>query len=114
MPDDKSLRILLLYSGVLLALKHFCKMGIPLGICTSKPTGSAKEICARLDLIQFFDCIYWSRDRLAQKTRSDIFTAQNCSVPFRLFANSYLNEPLPDLSKADRFEDWDSHGILVD
>jgi phosphoglycolate phosphatase len=128
-----------LYPGVMLALKHFRKVGIPLGICTNKPTGPAKEICARLDLIQFFDVITGAETGQPKKpdptsllvsisalgvssvdvlyvgdSAIDFFTALNGSVPFRLFANGYLNEPLPDLSKADRFEDWGSHGILVD
>jgi phosphoglycolate phosphatase len=128
-----------LYPGVLLALKHFRKMGIPLGICTNKPTGPAKEICARLDLTQFFDVITGAETGQPKKpdpasllstisalgassgdvlyvgdSAIDFFTALNGSVPFRLFAKGYLNEPLPDLSKADRFEDWGAHGILVD
>ena len=41
----------------------------------------------------------------------DYLTAHNAAVPFRLFANGYLNAPLPDLSDSDRFDHWLDHGI---
>jgi phosphoglycolate phosphatase len=126
------------YPGVVSALRRFQRAGVPMGICTNKLTKPAKEICARLDLMQFFKVIAGAEDYQPRKpdpasllncikdlsstpsetlyvgdSTIDYFTALNADVPFRLFSNGYLNAPLPDLLKADRFEKWTAHGILT-
>ncbi len=127
------------YPGAMAALAAFQGAGVPLGICTNKPTGPAREICDRLDLTPFFQVIAGAEDGLAKKpdpapllgcindlgakpsetlyvgdSTIDYFTARNADVPFRLFTNGYLNAPLPDLPDANRFADWATHGIETD
>lgn len=127
------------YPGALSALQSFRNAGIALGICTNKPTGPAHEICDQLDLSQFFNVITGAEAGQPKKpdpapllncisalgvssvdvlyvgdSAIDFLTAQNASVSFRLFANGYLNEPLPTLPDADRFDHWGTHGILID
>ena len=105
-------------------------------VCTNKPTKPAREICERLDLTQFFNVITGAEDGQPKKpdpasllacisalnilpsealyvgdSEIDYLTAHNAAVPFRLFANGYLNAPLPDLSDSDRFDHWLDHGI---
>ena len=124
------------YPGVYSALQIFFDAGIPLGICTNKPTKPAQEICDRLDLTRFFNVILGAEDRVPKKpdpaplwecvsdlgaplsqalyvgdSAVDFFTARNAAVPFRLFSKGYLNATLPDLGEADSFEDWAAHGI---
>ena len=126
------------YPGVVSALHAFRDTGVPLGICTNKPTKPAQEICDRLDLTQFFTVIAGAEDGHAKKpdpapllgcikdlrvqpsetlyvgdSAIDWLTARNADVPFRLFAKGYLNAPLADLPIADRFDDWTAHGILT-
>ena len=126
------------YTGVVSALREFQRAGVPMGICTNKLTKPAKEICARLNLMQFFKVIAGAEDCQPRKpdptpllncikdlsstpsktlyvgdSTIDYFTALNAGVPFRLFSNGYLNAPLPDLLEADRFEKWSAHGILA-
>lgn len=126
------------YLGVVPALQAFHNAGIPLGICTNKPTKPAREICDRLNLTQFFEVVAGAEDGQAKKpdpapllgcindlgaqasetlyvgdSAIDYFTARNANVPFRLFSKGYLNAPLPDLPEADRFDDWTAHGILI-
>lgn len=124
------------YPGVMAALAAFQDAGVPLGICTNKPTGPAREICERLDLTPYFQVIAGAEDGQAKKpdpapllaciddlrakpsetlyvgdSTIDYFTARNADVPFRLYTNGYLNAPLPDLPEASRFDDWTAHGI---
>ena len=126
------------YPGVVSTLQAFWDAGIPLGICTNKPTKPAQEICERLELAHFFSVITGAEDGMPKKpdpapllgcisalnvspsealyvgdSSIDFLTARNAAVPFRLFAKGYLNAPLPDLSEADRFEDWLAHGIVA-
>ena len=126
------------YTGVVTALREFQRAGVSMGICTNKLTKPAKEICARLNLMQFFKVIAGAEDCQPRKpdpasllncikdlsstpsktlyvgdSTIDYFTALNAGVPFRLFSNGYLNAPLPDLLEADRFEKWSAHGILA-
>lgn len=126
------------YLGVVPALQAFHNAGIPLGICTNKPTKPAREICDRLNLTQFFKVIAGAEDGQAKKpdpapllgcindlgaqasetlyvgdSAIDCFTARNANVPFRLFSKGYLNALLPDLPEADRFDDWTAPGILI-
>ncbi len=126
------------YFGVVSALQVFLDAGIPLGICTNKPTQPAQEICDRFELTQFFEVIAGAEDGLAKKpdpasllacirelgvrpsealyvgdSTIDYFTARNAAVPFRLFSEGYLNAPLPDLPDADRFADWMHNGIVI-
>jgi phosphoglycolate phosphatase len=126
------------YPGVVSALHAFRDTGVPLGICTNKPTKPAQEICDSLYLTQFFTVIAGAEDGHAKKpdpapllgcikdlsvqpsetlyvgdSTIDWFTARNADVPFRLFSKGYLNAPLADLPMADRFDDWTAHGILT-
>jgi phosphoglycolate phosphatase len=125
------------YLGVVSALRAFRTAGIPMGICTNKPTEPALQICDRLDLTQFFKVIAGAQDGQPKKPDSaplltciqdmsgqpsqtlyvgdstiDYLTARNANVAFRLFSAGYLNGPLPDLPDTDRFADWAAHGIL--
>ena len=124
------------YPDVVSTLQTFQDAGIPLGICTNKPTKPAREICDRLELTQFFNVIAGAEQGQPKKpdpasllacisaldtlpsealyvgdSDIDFLTARNAAVPFRLFSNGYLNAPLPDLSPSDRFEHWTDHGI---
>jgi phosphoglycolate phosphatase len=127
------------YPGVLAALRTFQDAGIPMGICTNKPTEPAREICDRLELTRFFHVIAGAEDGQPKKpdqapllncikemtshpsetlyvgdSTIDYFTARNADVPFRLFSEGYLNAPLPDLPEANRFADWAAHGIQTE
>ncbi|MEP1610709.1 MAG: HAD-IA family hydrolase [Roseobacter sp.] len=124
------------YPDVVQALQKFREMGVPLGICTNKPTEPAREICHRLKLSQYFDAIIGAEPDQPKKPNPqslidcinriggtldgtvyvgdsvvDFQTARNGGVAFRLFAGGYLNAPLPDLAESDRFEDWSANGI---
>lgn len=126
------------YAGVVAALEQFHAKGIKLGICTNKPTEPARVICEKLNIAHFFDVIQGAEPGQAKKpdpvslitciealgaapehalyvgdSSIDFHTARNASVPFRLFSGGYLNAPLPDLHKADRFGDWAAHGIVA-
>lgn len=126
------------YPGVVTTLQAFSDAGIPLGICTNKPTKPAQEICDQLDLTRFFNVVLGAEDGHPKKpdpapllncakildvlpsealyvgdSTIDFTTARNAGVPFRLFSSGYLNAPLPDVSEAERFEDWSAHGIVT-
>lgn len=126
------------YPGVIAALEAFQKAGVPMGICTNKPTQPAQDICDSLDLTRFFDVIAGAEPDLPKKpdpapllaciasmgavpsetlyvgdSTIDYHTALNADVTFRLFSEGYLNAPLEELTKADRFDNWASHGIPV-
>lgn len=126
------------YAGVLDALEQFQASGIPMGICTNKPTGPAVDICEALDLTRYFDVILGAEPDLPKKpdkaplmrciqtldatpstalyvgdSSVDFETARNAQVPFRLFSGGYLNSELPTLSEQDRFSDWAAHGIVL-
>lgn len=126
------------YAGVVKALEQFRSNGVKLGICTNKPTEPARMICEKLNIAHYFDVILGAEPGQAKKpdpvslatsiealgsdpehalyvgdSSIDFQTARNASVPFRLFSGGYLNAPLPDLHKADRFGDWSEHGIVV-
>lgn len=126
------------YPGVLDALEHFRAQEIKLGICTNKPTEPAREICERLNIAQYFDIILGAEPERPKKpdpaalltcceklgsttddslyvgdSAIDFHTARNASMRFRLFADGYLNDPLPDLTEADQFDAWDDHGIVL-
>jgi phosphoglycolate phosphatase len=126
------------YPGVISTLQAFKDAGIPLGICTNKPTQPARDICDRLDLTRFFQVILGAeigqpkkpdpapllaclKELAVQPSEAiyigdsaiDFLTARNANVPFRLFSKGYLNAPLPDLSVADSFDDWAFNGIAT-
>jgi phosphoglycolate phosphatase len=127
------------YDGVIAALEQFRSRGVPLGICTNKPTGPAREICDNLGLTQYFDAIVGAEPGQAKKpdpqslltcittlgctakqtlyvgdSAIDFHTARNSDVTFRLFSGGYLNDPLPDLNPNDQFDDWAQHGIKIE
>jgi len=126
------------YAGVVACLEQFADQGVPMGICTNKPTAPAIGICKALRLDGFFDVIMGAEDGIAKKpdpepllacikalgmvpqdtlyvgdSAVDYHTARNANVAFRLFSEGYLNENLPDLKAADRFDDWAMHGISI-
>lgn len=126
------------YPGVIAALRTFQTAGIPLAVCTNKPTKPAKDICDQLGLTAFFQVIAGAEEGQPKKpdpaplltciqnlsrapsdtlyvgdSTVDYMTARNADVPFRLFSKGYLNAPLPDLPDADRFDDWAQHGIAT-
>lgn len=126
------------YPGVVPALEQFRASGMRLGICTNKPTDPAQQICERLDIAKYFDVITGAEPDVAKKpdpasllrsiarldaqpadtlyvgdSSIDFYTAQNASVPFRLFSAGYLNVTLPDVKDTDRFADWSEHGIAM-
>lgn len=128
-----------LYLGVRRALEMFQAAGIPMGICTNKPTAPAQAICDALALTPFFAVIAGAQSGIAKKpdpapllacietlnadpartlyvgdSAVDYHTARNANVAFRLFSGGYLNDPLTDLSEGDRFNDWTAHGIAFD
>ena len=125
------------YPGVRAALDAFAGANLPLGICTNKPTGPAKEICDTLDLSRYFSVIDGAEPGKARKPDSapllgtinamgcdpadvlyvgdsaiDYHTALNARVAFRLFSRGYLNGTLPDLPPDDQFSDWAQHSII--
>ncbi len=124
------------YAGVIQALQTFRDAGIPLGICTNKLDGPARDICDQLALSPYFDVIAGVQAGQPKKPDAtpllncaaqlgvnvpdtlyigdsaiDFHTARNAKMPFRLFASGYLNDPLPELTEADRFYEWAAHGI---
>lgn len=126
------------YPGVIPSLEGFCAAGIPLGICTNKPDQPAQDICNALDLSQYFEVIAGAMPDQPKKpdphplllccdqmgvqpdqalyvgdSAVDYHTARNARVPFRLFSEGYLNDPLPDLADADRFSCWVTNGIVA-
>lgn len=126
------------YAGVIPALEQFRTAGLKLGICTNKPTETAREICEKLDLAQYFDLIVGAECEQPKKpdphplfdclkrmecppeqalyvgdSAIDFQTTRNASVAFRLFSGGYLNAPLPELSPSEQFSDWASHGIAI-
>lgn len=124
------------YPGVVETLERLRSGGIPLGICTNKPTGPARAICAALGLDTFFDVIAGAEPGQPRKpepapllhciaalggsvsdalyvgdSEIDHETALNAQVQFRLFSAGYLHHPLPDVKPEDRFGDWTQSGI---
>jgi phosphoglycolate phosphatase len=127
------------YDGVIASLEGFRAKGIRLGICTNKPTAPALDICDRLDLAQYFDVIVGAEPDQPKKPAPDSLlaclkqldstpeqaiyvgdsaidyqTARNCDVTFRLFSRGYLNDPLPQISKAEQFDNWHENGIIAE
>ena len=125
------------YSGVRSALQTFHDAGIPLGICTNKPTEAAQEICDKLKLSRFFKVISGAESGKPKKpdptplldcikdlgvlppqalyvgdSEIDYITARNGAVPFKLFSKGYLNVPMTDLTEVDYFDNWTDHGVL--
>lgn len=119
------------YPGVIETLERLQAMGIPLGICTNKPTGPAKAICQSLGLDHFFAVIAGAEPDQPKKpepapllnciaamggsvsdalyvgdSEIDHQTARNAQVHFKLFSAGYLHQPLPDVKPEDRFDDW--------
>ncbi len=124
------------YAGVIRCLEELQAAGVIMGVCTNKPQAPAREICAALGLSGFFDEICGARPDLARKpdpapllqtiraldgdpsrtlyvgdSAVDYRTAQNASVPFRLFSGGYLNHPLPHLRSDQIFESWADAGF---
>ncbi|WP_298567877.1 phosphoglycolate phosphatase [uncultured Aliiroseovarius sp.] len=125
------------YPGVVNCLEQLCAAGVPLGICTNKPDGPAKAICAALGLSQFFTAIDGARPDQPRKpdpapllaciaklntapqnalyvgdSGVDFLTAHNARVPFRLFSQGYLHAPIPELHARDQFSDWTLSNLL--
>jgi phosphoglycolate phosphatase len=125
------------YPGVVPFLEELRAAGISLGICTNKPTQTARDICDQLELTRFFKVIAGAEPYLAKKpdpssllgclaelegiaasslyvgdSAVDYETSLNAHVRFRLYAGGYLNADLPGLSSKDRFDDWAVNGIL--
>lgn len=124
------------YPGVTETLEALKRAGARMGVCTNKLADPAQDICARLDLDRFFDVIVGAEDGHPRKpdpapllrtisklggrpgatiyigdSAVDYHTARNAEVSFRLFSGGYLNEALPDLAMADRFDQWSLAGI---
>lgn len=126
-----------LYPGVLDVLCGCRSLEIPLGICTNKPTGPAKDICEALEISEFFQVIIGSQQDQPKKpdprplqlcldalavgpaqclyvgdSAIDYETAKNTGTDFRLFNGGYLNHELPDLKPQDRFDIWSMDALL--
>ncbi len=125
------------YPGVIVALEDFRAQGIPLGICTNKPTKPALAICEALNLARFFDVIAGAAPDIPKKPDAapllaciealgqdpsravyvgdsvvDYHTARNANVRFHLYGGGYLNGSLPGPGVDDRFDDWAAHRLL--
>lgn len=119
------------YTGVVECLTHLHSQGVPMAICTNKPTEPARTICDALDLTRFFDVISGAEPDVPKKPSAtpllrcisdlgaqpastiyvgdslvDFETARNAGVPFRLFSKGYLNGAKLETSDAVRFENW--------
>lgn len=119
------------YPGVVEMLVALKKQGIPLGICTNKPTAPARQICDALDLTHYFDFISGADPDTPKKPDAtplinviealgggisnalyvgdslvDQATAHNARVPFAFFTGGYLNGALVTPLPAYSFDDW--------
>ncbi|MCR9127396.1 MAG: phosphoglycolate phosphatase [Rhodobacteraceae bacterium] len=125
-----------LYPGVRACLERLSGTGLPLGICTNKPDGPARRICAELDLARYMRVVRGARPDTPKKpdpaallaaladvgvtpgnaifvgdSSVDYLTAEAAGVPFRLFTGGYLNRPLPAGANPPRFDDWHAPGF---
>jgi phosphoglycolate phosphatase len=126
------------YPGVVDHLTRLRSQGIPLGICTNKPTVAAIDICRQLGLLQFFAHIAGAEQHQPRKpdptpllqcittmgatpkttvyvgdSAVDYRTARNANVPFWLFSAGYLNAPLPEMDQNRIFDDWATVAFLT-
>ncbi|MGC3940131.1 phosphoglycolate phosphatase [Roseobacter sp. EG26] len=124
------------YDGVIDCLNRLKAAGIPMAICTNKPTGPARQICDALGIGGYFDIISGAEDGQPKKpdaapllrcitalgfTEKDVIyvgdsavdyqTATNAGVAFKLFSGGYLNAPIPELPVTDRFDDWSRYEL---
>lgn len=121
------------YPGVVACLERFRSAGHKLAICTNKPEATARDICAALDLSDYFDVIAGARIGVPKKpdpaplleviqsiggtpenaiyvgdSAIDQATAVNAGVRFVLFSGGYLNSELSGPAPVLTFDDWTS------
>lgn len=126
------------YPGVDHCLKHLRAAGIPLAICTNKPTGPATGICAELHLSHYFHIISGAENGQPKKpdprpllnvvkrlkldpsdvlyigdSHVDYQTARNAGMSFRLFNGGYLKHPLDALRPTETFDHWTNTGLVL-
>ncbi|RVT83336.1 phosphoglycolate phosphatase [Rhodobacteraceae bacterium CCMM004] len=106
------------YPGALALLDRLAAAGVPMGLCTNKPEGPARDICAALGLTGFGVVVggdtlgvkkpdpaplLHAIDALGGERRTTLYvgdsgvdraTAAAAGVPFALVAGGYLHGPL--------------------
>lgn len=118
-----------LYPGVRAALQALNDAGHPLGLCTNKPAGAARDILAAFDLLPFFAVVIGGDSLPTRKphpepllatlcalkaahglfvgdSEVDAQTAAAAGMPFLLFTEGYRKAPVADLPHHAAFADF--------
>lgn len=117
------------YPGVRDALQHLDDAGHPMGICTNKPAGPARDILAAFDLQRFFGVVIGG-DSLPERkphpapllatlrrlgassalyvgdSEVDAETAEAAGIPLLLFTEGYRKSPVAALPHRASFSDF--------
>lgn len=130
------------YPGVIDMLQTLRSRDIPLGLCTNKPEGPARDLCQALDLTQFFDVVVGGDTLAVRKpdpdplwhcitalggklpdtlyvgdSETDYLTARRAGVPFAYFEGGYQRGDIagfrPDL-RLDRIGDLATQLLSAD
>jgi phosphoglycolate phosphatase len=117
------------YPGVRAALQALADAGHPIGLCTNKPAGPARDILAFFDLLPFFAVVFGG-DSLPERkphpepllatvralgsasalfvgdSEVDAETAAAAGIPMFLFTEGYRKTPVSELPHLTAFDDF--------
>ena len=117
------------YPGVLMALAVLAAKGHPMGVCTNKPEGAARDVLNALGLGGFFQAVIGgetlpqrkphpapllaTRDQLGAAralyvgdSEVDAETALAAGIPLLLYTEGYRKTPIADLPHRAAFSDF--------
>ena len=127
--EAASTELTTLYPGVRAALRELADAGHPIGLCTNKPAGPARDILAAFDLLAIFGVVIGG-DSLPEKkphpepllatvralgatsalyvgdSEVDAETAFRAQIPLLLFTEGYRKTPVADLPHRAVFSDF--------